>query len=77
MTESAFSQVTTSATCILQCFSIVKLHKSNKYNLINIFQFSVTFHIEISFTLCNVNQMTGFFMTCNTEMKLVKFISKC
>ena len=30
------------------------------------FQPSVTFHIETSYLVCTANQMTGFYMECNT-----------
>ena len=38
---------------------------------INPFQFSDAFHIETSHLICSSNQMTGFYMKCNTELKWV------
>ena len=35
------------------------------------FQSSVAFYIETSHVICNVNQMTGFYMTCNIRLKQV------
>ena len=39
---------------------------------VNIFQPSIAFHIETSHLICSANQMTGFYMKCNTELKWVK-----
>ena len=30
---------------------------------------SATFQIETSYLICNANQMTGFYMKCNTAVK--------
>ena len=38
--------------------------------LLNPFQPSVTFHIETSHLICSANLMTGFYMKCNTELKM-------
>ena len=35
----------------------------------NKFQPSVTFHVETSSLICSANQMTGFYMKCNTGLK--------
>ena len=35
------------------------------------FQASVGFYIETSHLLCRAKQMTGFYMKCNTRLKLV------
>ena len=40
--------------------------------LLNPFQLSVVFHIETSHLICSVNQMLGFYMKCNFELKWVK-----
>ena len=32
----------------------------------------LTYHIATSNLICSVNQATGFFMKCNTELKWVK-----
>ena len=40
---------------------------------INQFQPSVTFRIETSHLICTANQMTGFYMKCNTGLKWVKY----
>ena len=37
------------------------------------FIFSVAFHIETSHLICIANQMTGFYMECNTGLKSVNF----
>ena len=37
------------------------------------FIFSVAFHIETSHLICIANQMTGFYMKCNTGLKSVNF----
>ena len=42
---------------------------------INSFQPSVALHIETSHLVCPANQMTGFYMKCNTGLKWVKMIS--
>ena len=44
------------------------------YCLINPFERSVAFHIEISHLICTENQMNGFYMKCNTGLKWVKGI---
>ena len=36
---------------------------------VNPFQPSVAFHIETSHLICNANQMTGFYIECNTGLK--------
>ena len=36
------------------------------------FQSIVVFHVETSHFLSGANQMTGFYVECNTEMKWVK-----
>ena len=41
-------------------------------NVINQFQPSVGFHIETSHLKCTSNQMTGFYMKCNTWLKWVE-----
>ena len=41
---------------------------------VNPFQPCVVFHIETSHLFCSVKQMAGFFIKCNTGLKLVKFI---
>ena len=38
---------------------------------VNSFQPSNAFHIEISHLICHANQMTGFYMKCNTCLKWV------
>ena len=35
---------------------------SNFASHINLFQPSVAFHVETNYLICNVNQMTGFYM---------------
>ena len=42
-----------------------------KKELLNPFQPSVAFHIGTSHLICSVNQMTGFYMECNTVLKCV------
>ena len=39
--------------------------------LLTPFQLSVAFYIETSHWICSVNQMTGFYMKCNTGLKCV------
>ena len=39
---------------------------------LNPFQPSVVFHVETSHLFCSANQMTGFYMECNTGLKWVK-----
>ena len=39
---------------------------------VNKFQTSAAFHIETSHLICIANQMTGFYMKCNTELRWVK-----
>ena len=43
-----------------------------KIRFINPFQPSVAFHIEISHLIFNENQVTDFYMECNTGLKWVK-----
>ena len=38
---------------------------------VNPFQPSVRFHIETSHLICTANQMTGFYIVCNTGLKWV------
>ena len=38
---------------------------------INTFQPSVTLHLETTHLICIANQMTGFYMKCNTGLKRV------
>ena len=33
---------------------------------------SVAFHVETSHLICTSNQMTGFYMKCNTRLKWIK-----
>ena len=42
---------------------------------INPFQPTVTFHTEISYLICSVNQVTCFNMKCNTWLRWVKIFS--
>ena len=42
------------------------------FTFIKPFQPCVTFHIETSHLICTANQMTSFYMKCNTELKWVK-----
>ena len=44
--------------------------------MINPFRPSVTFDTETSHLICNANQITGFYMGCNTGMKWVKVPSR-
>ena len=37
--------------------------------IVNPFQPSVALHIEISCLICSANQMTGFYIKCNTKSK--------
>ena len=39
---------------------------------VNSFQSSITFHIETSLLIYSTNQMSGFYMKCNTRLKWVK-----
>ena len=39
---------------------------------VNPFHASVAFHIETSYLICRANQMTGFYMKCNTEFFICK-----
>ena len=57
------------------------LHLSSNFSLnfehvvalyINIFQSIDVFHIETSHLICSPNQMTSFYIKCNTELKLIK-----
>ena len=43
-----------------------------KTNLFNPFQSSIVFHIKTSHLIGTANQMTGFFMQCNTGLKWIK-----
>ena len=43
-------------------------------NCINSFQPSDAFYIETSHLICSANQVTGFYMKCNTGLKWVKLI---
>ena len=36
------------------------------------FKPNIAFHIKTSYFICNANQMTGFYMRCNTELKWFK-----
>ena len=38
-------------------------------DLFNTFQTSAAFHIETNLLICKANQMTGFYMECNTGLK--------
>ena len=38
------------------------------------FQPSVAFHLEISHLICTANQVTGFYMKCNTGLKWVNLV---
>ena len=38
---------------------------------VNSFQSSAAFLIETSHLICSANQMTGFYVNCNTELKWV------
>ena len=43
---------------------------------LNPFQSSVAFHIETSHSTCTANQMTGFYMKCNTGLKCIEQLNK-
>ena len=43
---------------------------------LNPYQPSVAFHIETSYLICIANQMAGFNMKCNTELKWVNVTQK-
>ena len=43
--------------------------QKNHVGLIDPFQASVAFHIETSHLICDANQITGFYMKCNTFFK--------
>ena len=43
---------------------------------INPFQPSLAFHTETSHLFCSADQMTGFYMECNTGLKWIKGICK-
>ena len=43
-----------------------QLHQLNKNHCGDPFQFSVAFHIETSHLIWTANQITGFYMKCNT-----------
>ena len=43
----------------------------------NQFQLSVAFHIETSHLIYHANQVTGFYMECNTGLKWVKQFLNC
>ena len=57
---------------------IVCLQSSNTWRLVIVeffsypFQPSVTFHIETSHLICRANQITSFYMKCNTGLTRVK-----
>ena len=56
------------------CHSILLTHFAFGTNdPINTFQLSVAFHIATSHLICYANQMTGFYMKCNTRLKWVDF----
>ena len=38
------------------------------------FQRIVVFYIETSYLICITNQMTGFYMKCNTGLKFIEFL---
>ena len=42
-----------------------QLHQLNKNHHVELFQFSVAFHIKTSHLIWTVNPMTGFSMKCN------------
>ena len=42
--------------------------------LLNPFQPSVAFQIETSHLICSANQVTGFYMKCNTGLKLFNLL---
>ena len=42
--------------------------KSKIFNGVNSFQPGVVFHIEYSNLICSANQLTGFYMKCNTGL---------
>ena len=44
---------------------------NNFVNNVNSFQSSAAFLIETSHLICSANQMTGFYVNCNTELKWV------
>ena len=48
------------------------LYPVSQHASINSFQPSVKFHIETSHLICSANQITGFYMKCNTGLELVK-----
>ena len=50
-------------------FRDLKISKNTK--VINPFQPIVAFHKETSHLICSANQMTGFYMECNTGLKWV------
>ena len=43
------------------------------FHIINPIQPSVAFHIETRHLICSANQMTGFYMRCNTGLKWVNW----
>ena len=45
--------------------------------LINPLQPSRAIHSETSHLICSANQVTGFYMKCNTELKRIKHLSYC
>ena len=47
-------------------FLIIKI---NKFHL---FLSNIPFHVETSHLICSANQMTGLYMTSNTEIKWIK-----
>ena len=50
------------------------LNKHIQNNRFNLFQTSNAFYIETSCLICTADQMTGFFMKCNTKLEWVKLI---
>ena len=46
----------------------VQFRKSSEFNS---FQLSVAFHIETSHLACKANEVSGFYMKCNTRLKWV------
>ena len=54
---------------ILECLDPYVNFKRN--GQINPFQHSFAFHIETSHLISSANQMTDFYMKCNTELKWV------
>ena len=44
---------------------------SGSINPFNYFQLNVAFYVQTSHLICTANQMTGFYMECNTGLKWV------